>query len=457
MDSNSTTRLLSRKVADIRYDDLDANVVRVCREVVLDGLAVMLAGAGEPGVQRIRGLVESMGGPPRATAIGQGLKGHEANIAFLNAAACHALDFEMMWYPPTHPAGTTLPAVLALAEAEGNVEGRQLIAALAHGFEVQGRLRLAEVEASGKHLDRFELHPPGRVGPIGSAVACGVLLGLDEDKLTNAIGYAASRSAGLMANTGTMTKMTHSAYAARSGVEAALLARAGFTAGTDSIGGRAGYDDVFFSGRLAFERQIDEYGSPFRMVEPGLTVKQFPAQYPSHWGIEAALEARRQWQADPEEISKIVIETGEHNESAENTYPLTGLDGKFSLAYVVVVALLDGRIDMASFDDQRRFQPDIDKLLERVEFVFVPESSPMDHAAMWTRVSVFDHEGVERARHRADTVYGFFSHPMSWDDRVRKFRDCAQSLGANTVDDVVGAVSKLEDLADVRTLMELVR
>lgn len=60
--------------------------------------------------------------------------------AFANAAFCHSMDYEAMWFPPTHLTSPVLPALLALSEHEGFSE-KNIIEALAAGFEVQGRLR----------------------------------------------------------------------------------------------------------------------------------------------------------------------------------------------------------------------------------------------------------------------------------------------------------------------------
>src|SRR4029077_18524475 len=52
--------------------------------------------------------------------------------------------------------------------------------------------------------------------------------------------------------------------------------------------------------------------------------------------------------------------------------PPTGLAGKFSFQYTAAVALLDGDVDVWSFSDQRRFEPDVDALLERISIEVDP-------------------------------------------------------------------------------------
>ena len=116
------------------------------------------------------------------------------------------------------------------------------------GWEVQGRLRAATAAATNPAF-----HPPGLVGPFGSAAACAVVLALDTHQTRMALGMAASRAGGLTANTGTMAKSTHPGNAARMGAEAAMLAQARYTSSEDIIEAPTGFADAFFGGNVDWE------------------------------------------------------------------------------------------------------------------------------------------------------------------------------------------------------------
>src|SRR5258705_5262728 len=105
-------------------------------------------------------------------------------------------------------------------------DGRDIVAACAKGFEMQGRILHAAKLERGK----LKFHTPGVVGVMGATVAAAHLLKLDAPQLANSLGIAASRCSGVSANTGSMVKCTHCGNAAASGVDAALLARPGVTA-----------------------------------------------------------------------------------------------------------------------------------------------------------------------------------------------------------------------------------
>jgi hypothetical protein len=75
---------------------------------------------------------------------------------------------------------------------------------------------------------------------IGAGVTAGLLLGLTRPQLRAALGICATQAAGLAAAEGTPAFALQVGKAAFNGVEAARLARAGFTAPDDPLDGRRG-------------------------------------------------------------------------------------------------------------------------------------------------------------------------------------------------------------------------
>src|SRR5690606_31286266 len=139
-----------------------------------------------------------------------------------------------------HPTGVIGPTVLALAETR-TVSGRELLHTLILGFEVASRVSLAIYPW---HYDRG-WHITGTAGAFGAAAAAGRLLGLDEQRLTWALGVAAAEAAGLRGMFGSMCKNLHSGRAAENGLLAAFLAGEGFTSVDDGIGGPRCFAHVF--------------------------------------------------------------------------------------------------------------------------------------------------------------------------------------------------------------------
>ena len=282
------TETLIDKIRAVQYDTLPPAAIDMAKACVLDGIAVMLAGATEPlGLGRIvTQYVKDCGGNPQATVIAGGFKTSMISAAYANGTMAHALDFDNTWYPLNHPTSPTLPAILAIAEHHG-LGGKKIIESLVAAFEVQGRMRMASTgleTGSG-------FHKPGTTGQFGAVTAACKMLDLAREQMLMAFGIAGSRAGSISINTGSMTKSSHSGHAARNGVECAVLAQMGWTASADVFGPK-GFFDTFFHGDAKPELLVQDFAKPLRMVEPGVGFKKHPSNYFTHRPIDAAIALR---------------------------------------------------------------------------------------------------------------------------------------------------------------------
>jgi 2-methylcitrate dehydratase PrpD len=337
-----------------------------------------------------------------------------------------------------------------LAEAEG-ASGCEVIAAFVKACEIQGRIRLASQQHKPSTLT---YHPPGVVGVMGSAVAAAHLLRLDTDQLRNALGIAASRAGGLMANVGTMTKATHCGWAASAGLDAALLAKRGFTGNIEVFEAPRGYIEAFFGEGFDLSALL-AFGRPYRLVDPGFAIKLFPSQYATHFGITAALALHTKINA-PGTIQSVHVTTPVMP-YVDRSAPQTGLDGKFSFQYTVAAALLDGAVTVRTFSDERRFRPDMVALLPKITLV-QSEQIPGELERMWVEVSVTLHDG-QRLTTRCDGPKGFWGlPPLSREEHLVKIRNCLHTcLGTDVTERCIQLVEDLDTLEpdEVRELLTL--
>lgn len=108
--------------------------------------------------------------------------------------------------------------------------------AIAVGDEVADRV----AAALGKSHIEAGWCVAATAGVIGAAVAAGLLLGLNQEQLRHAIGICSTAAAGLEQVSGTQTGAFQLGKAAGNAVEAALLARNGFTSAPAALEGRRG-------------------------------------------------------------------------------------------------------------------------------------------------------------------------------------------------------------------------
>jgi aconitate decarboxylase len=451
MKTKTLTAQLVEQILAVEYGALPLEAIDMAKQVTLDGLAVMLAGATEPlGVGRIATqYVREMGGAPQASVIAGGFKSSMLNAAYANGTMAHALDFDNTWYPLNHPTSPTLPAILAIAE-NYRLSGKQIIEAIVVAFEVQGRLRLA---ATGLKTGAG-FHKPGTTGTFGATAAAARLLRLNHEQTLMAMGIAGSRAGSISINTGSMTKSSHSGHAARMGVECGVLAKMGWTASADVFGPK-GFFDTFLHGDAKPELLTQEFGRPFRMVDPGVGFKKHPSNYFTHRPIDAALALRDEFSLRPEQIDHVEV-IFPRFEYVNRPQPDSGLDGKFSVQYTTAVALLDGEITVDSFTNERRFAPDLAALLPKVK-LHVDDTIAADFDQMHVVVNVWLSDGRKLSK-RIDKLAGWIGSPLTREQRLKKFFSCARRvIEESAAHRVLELVERLDTLPDVMEIMDIVR
>ena len=448
----SITAELCARIVGTTWDSLTPAAIAAAKRLVIDGLAITLAGTEEEAIRILADHYQGFGARGDASAIGFGFRTAPTFAAALNGAAMHVLDFEPMWTPSNHALSTNLPAILALAEIH-DIPGRDLITALVKGIEMQTWIRHA-----GRVYEHggVKFHPPGLTGPMGAAVAAGHVLGLTADQHAHALGMASSRCGTVHANIGSMTKSTHCGLASMHGLESAMLAARGFTANPEPFESHNGYARQMFG--EAFEpRDLLNFGPPFRIVEPGYAMKMFPSQYGTHFAITAGLTLHPQI-PDPAAIRAVRLITPVM-QYVNRPRPATGLEGKFSLQYTFASGLLRGGVGIGTFTDDQVARPDMVALLDRITMDMSPDI-PARFDRMWLEAHVTMDDG--RVLHaRCDGPPGIWgSPPIPEAAHLVKVRDClSRRLSTDRAEALIDLASRVEtlDAVGVRSMIDLVR
>src|SRR5207302_8792031 len=147
--------------------------------------------------------------------------------------------------------------------------GRDLLEAYIAGFELECRLGLV---MNPRHYHERGWHCTSSIGTLGAAAAASRLLRLDAAATVHALGIAASSACGLKENLGSMVKPLHAGMAARNGLTAARLAKAGFVASDRAIDGPQGYLAAMDSQKpaAAFQDVIADLGSRWEIIDTGV-------------------------------------------------------------------------------------------------------------------------------------------------------------------------------------------
>ncbi|WP_407542573.1 MmgE/PrpD family protein (plasmid) [Deinococcus radiomollis] len=432
--------------------DLPACVTEDARRSVLDGLGSMLAGSLEPQARMVQAVVQSLGRADESTVFSAG-RSSAAGAALANGVATHTLELDDIHKTSTiHAAAPVISAALAVAERE-QAGGTAFLRAVVLGYEAA--LRIGEA-VNPSHYRYW--HPTGTVATFGAAVAAGHLIHLNAAQMLDALGSAGTQAAGLWEfnASGAMSKTLHPGKAAMNGVLSADLAKLGFTGAATILEGPRG----FFAATTHehdSSRVTEGLGQMWKISENGY--KLYSCCGHTHTAIDAALELRAQqgWTARQvlEQVREVRVFTyGPGWEIVSEQRPRTPYQAKFSLAYVVSAALLEGTVGLEQFIGGRFgpggvTEPAIAELLGRVHPQVSPELTRMYPAAWPARLEIelMDGRILQRS---GDFPRGNMENPVTTTMLEDKFRTLVEPrFGPQVCEQALDLVRHLEDIPDL--------
>ena len=418
---------LARFVANADFTTLGAAQVAAAKVTISDCIGCTIAGSITDTGAIVRRVAEASSPDGAATVIG-GSRALSAQAAALaNGTAAHALDYDdILWTLYGHPSVSILSASLAVAETVG-ASGRDLILAYAIGVEIVGKL--------GRSVNPLHYahgwHATGSIGVIGAAAACAKLMRLKEGQIAMALGIAASEASGVRRNFGTMTKPFHAGNAARGGVLAAELGRAGFTSDLTAFEGEFGWARTLNARSVPTAEELQaQLGKPWELSEPGIVLKRYPACGGSHCALDAMIAIRNEYKLNPKEIDRIVCDASPFAKTVLlYPRPTTGLEGKFSMEFCLAVAAIDGHAGLRHFDDKWVRDPRVLDLLPRIAFESRADLEP-DISADAVPAEVTVHARGQTFTRKVLVPSGDPRNPMTTPERREKFLDCTDGLMA---------------------------
>ena len=437
---SGVSRTLAELVAATSWADVAAQQHEAKRSI-LNFFATALGSAHDPAVTIALRTLSPFSGAANATIIGRTERLDMMGTAFVNAISANLLDFDDT-HPETiiHPAAPVAAPALALAEAH-RLSGREVLTAFILGVEVECRIGNA---VSPRHYARG-WHITSTCGIFGAAAACAKLLGLSVGGIANAIGIAASQSAGNVENLSTAAKNVSVGNAARNGLFAALLAQKGYEAAPRAIEGPLGWARAM-GDDPDLERLLGGLGRTWEISKN--TYKPYPAGIVFHAVIDACFSLRGrigrvdQIEAVTVQGSALLLARGDRPVRNER-------DARVSIHHCVACGLLIGAAGVSEFARETVFRPDIAKLREKV---WAELDSAMPDGAARVSIRLVSGETV------AETVMsprGSLADPLGDRDIEAKLRDGVSNGGSNwDAERIIEAVWQLDTCDDIAGTMQ---
>ncbi|MGA2894845.1 MAG: MmgE/PrpD family protein [Xanthobacteraceae bacterium] len=445
--TQEATQILAAFAASLSYDNLPTRVREHCKNLILDALACAVAGHQGEETGQVAALASALAQGSESRVIGAGHLSL-AGATLLNGYLITAVTMcDVHRATMTHVTPEIVPPALAIAERD-DLSGRDLLVAIAAGCEVTTRIGI------GLDYPVFRergWHGPGILGPFGAAAAVGSLLDFDAETMARAFGLAGSQAAGTFAAWGTPTVKFHQCRGALSGLMAALLAQQSFVATHEFLTAKDGglYNSYASGGKP--DVAIADLGRRFELEQialrlwPSATVIQ---------GLNTALfDLVEKHEIDAAHVRKVRVALSKiayDMHGGFSTYKAK-FEALLSAHYTAAVILHDRALTLAQFEPKRYDDPKLRAFAaEKVEV-----RADAAVAGSQAVVEIAMDDGTTFAA-RCEHPRGGAENPLSRAQIETKFRSYADGVlpGAH-VDDVIGAIDRLEEFGSVRKLMAL--
>jgi 2-methylcitrate dehydratase PrpD len=445
----------------LRFEQLPASTVAAAKRALLDWLGAAQAGTSAAGIDAVLEVVRAGATPPQASVVGSGERFGLADAVFANAVIGRARELDDSHdTAQMHPGVMIHPVALALAEAEGPLSGRDLIASIVAAYDLAGRIGRAPTV--GTAINGHSFH---HAGAFGAVAVLGRHYQLPREAWLAAMGIAYVQVAGNQqgAAEGKMTVRMQTAFMARAGLIAGLFARAGVSGPVNVLEGRYGYYRLYHHDDYDRGRLVGGLGERFEIEHVHL--KPYPTCMYGHAPIEAALAVAAEAELVGEEVERIVVTSNREHHNimceplVEKRAPADSVAAQFSTPYAVAHALARGSVWLDALEPERVADPRLRALGAKVESVVEEtrrgEDSRGDSPPARVRVELRDGSIREAT---VELGRGHPLRPMSFEDVAEKYRLCAayarRPPAGEVVERTIARVASLERDADVGTLLQ---
>ena len=451
------TRALSAFVSNLRYGEIPSQVIEHLKLHILDTIGVGLFGSTQPWSKIVVEFVRKTDKTSQAQIWAQSFRCSAPNAALANATMCHGFELDDIHRTAVvHPGPASIPAALALAENAKGVTGKDLLTAVAAGYESSIRVGMA----MGTSLILRGFHGMGINGTIGAVAASGRMLELSEKEMTEAFGIGASLASGLMAaQFGGMTKRLHAGKAAQTGVMTAMLSQMGFTGIPDVLETEYGGFLTTMSGSFDVAKITDRLGQDYRSQDVGC--KPYACVASNHTALDAVRDImNNSGPLNLEGIKRITVRMGKASKDHAGWQysPHDVTTAQMNLQYGIAVMLLDGDAFVDQYAESRIADPRILDLVRKIECVHDLSIDNMgDDYRHATSVEVIMEDG-RRMERRVEFPKGSNKNPMTRQEYVNKFTRLATRVcGDDKAREIAAEVLNIEKMVDVSHLVELLR
>lgn len=305
------TSEMAEFIAETKFEDLPPEVIHQAKLLILDVMGCAISGYSHDRGMISREVVKEFGGITEATILGDGKRTSCICAAYANSNMASALDNEETLVNAAHFSSNTVFSALALAERD-NASGKELIKAVAVGYEVVARLWVSTGYA-GEIVEGKVVGTPvvGWPAPMGGVAAACSILKLGKEEVFNALGigghYSPLPSTHLWRSSQELPliKYKDNGWMALGGVMSALLAGKGYTGHSGILDGDAGYWKMYGAKSCDYNIMVEGLGNRWWIMETSF--KPWPGCRHTHHSLTALSRIISRHNLKPDEVEGITV------------------------------------------------------------------------------------------------------------------------------------------------------
>jgi 2-methylcitrate dehydratase PrpD len=440
-------RTLAEFAVGLRYEVIPNAVIDRAKTCIIDTVGAMTFGTSLPWSRIMIEYVQRTSMPGKGSVVGTEHKLRGQMAALANGVLAHAFELDSLCHPSVgvHPGASLSAPGIPVAQAQGR-SGKELLTAFVAGFEVMYRIG----DAARHSSEKIGFHAPGLTGVFGGAIVTGLLMKLDADRMTNALGIAGSLCSGLLEfsrSGGGMVKRMHLGRAAEGGALAATLAREGFTGPPTVLEGKFGFLEAFARERDP-ARLTKGLGEDWHTLKTML--KRYACHITAHVPVTAALELKRAHGFTGADVASIEIAADEKVVSHHNILePQDTMMCQYSVPFCVALALHRDPLDPRAFGEETLNDASIREVCRQTTVTRI--ANPRDRFS--TELTVRLKDGRE-LRIEAHDFEGMPSRPLTREQLRAKFLKLTADTKAMNPQAVLARLEALEEQASVTAILD---
>jgi len=448
----SCIELLAEFISETNFDSLPKMVIKKAKACILDTIGVLLAGSKTEISKRLVHLINNWDSREESTIWGHKIKAFSPYAVLASAAAGFDLELDDVHKTShAHPSISTIPAAFALCE-KSEADGKNLIVSTVVGHEVIARVGKA---VSPFILQDTPIHSPGFLATWGAvAASCKALL-LSKEETINALSMCSLTPAATFDafKEGVPLKCLYIGWAGMTGVMITLFSQFGFGGPKYSLEGELGIGRLITK-EPRIERIAQGLGTQFEIMN--VLQKKYPCCRQLHAAIDATLKLKEKYSIDLRDIRRIIVRTFSVAARANNPEPKTSVAAKYSMPYVIAVALIYGRVSLDEFTSDKLRNLQILNLAKKVKVISDKEMDALYDEKWPASVEIVTLNG-KHYQERVDLPKGDPENPLTDRELIDKFITLAtKRVSKESAKKILEMINDLEH-KDVNKLVEMIK